>query len=76
MTRDDPQRQLKYNGQTLACQVQPGKTPGVMFLGGAAGSALSMHAYARFGWMGVVIAGSALIAIAAALQLRHRFTRR
>lgn len=34
MTRDDPQRQLKYNGQTLACQVQPGKTPGVMFLGG------------------------------------------
>lgn len=39
MTRDDPQRQLKYNQQTLACQVQPGqvqpgKAPGVMFLGG------------------------------------------
>lgn len=39
MTRDDPQRQLKYNRHTLACQVQsgqlqPGKTPGVMFLGG------------------------------------------
>lgn len=34
MTRDAPQRQLKYNQQTLACQVQPGKAPGVMFLGG------------------------------------------
>jgi len=34
MTRDDPQRQLKYNQQTLVCQVQQGKAPGVMFLGG------------------------------------------
>lgn len=49
---------------------------GIMFLGGAAGSALSMHAYARFGWTGVVIVGSALVAAAAALQLRHRFSRR
>lgn len=65
MTRDDPQRQLKYNGQTLACQVQPGKTPGVMFLGGfgsdMTGSKASYlsefcrnrgQAYARFDYTG------------------------
>ena len=42
---------------------------GIMFVGGAAGSAMSMHAYQVGGWMGVVMAGSALIATAAALQL-------
>lgn len=65
MTRDDPQRQLKYNGQTLVCQVQPGKTPGVMFLGGfgseMTGSKASYlsefcrnrgQAYARFDYTG------------------------
>lgn len=44
---------------------------GIMFLGGAAGSALSVHAYARFGWAGVVMAGCALVAAAAALQMRQ-----
>ncbi|MEZ5647842.1 MAG: alpha/beta hydrolase [Alphaproteobacteria bacterium] len=34
MTRDHTPRYLKCKGETLACHVQPGNAPGIVFLGG------------------------------------------